>query len=63
VEENQMVNKEAEEKRINITNNKRRHIPLSERMKLCTEWDGKPYELTEEDRQWIDLPPAGNEIM
>ncbi|MDR2898034.1 MAG: AbrB/MazE/SpoVT family DNA-binding domain-containing protein [Spirochaetaceae bacterium] len=37
----------------------RRHIPLAERLK---NWDGNPYELTDEDRQWIDMKPVGEEI-
>lgn len=36
----------------------RRHIPLSERIK---NWDGQPYELTQEDREWLDMKPAGDE--
>jgi hypothetical protein len=37
----------------------RRHIPLVERLK---NWDGQPYELTEEDREWQDMKPVGEEI-
>jgi antitoxin component of MazEF toxin-antitoxin module len=37
----------------------RRHIPLAERLK---EWDGKSYELTDEDRDWLNMEPVGDEI-
>jgi antitoxin component of MazEF toxin-antitoxin module len=37
----------------------RRHVPLAERLK---DWDGKPYELTAEDREWQAMKPAGEEI-
>ena len=37
----------------------RRHIPLAERLK---NWNGQPYELTEEDRQWQTMKPVGEEI-
>ena len=38
---------------------KRVRIPLSERLK---DWDGKPYELTDEDREWLDMKPVGEEV-
>ena len=28
---------------------------------LYASWDGQPYELGREDRQWLDVPPTGNE--
>jgi antitoxin component of MazEF toxin-antitoxin module len=37
----------------------RRHIPLSERLK---NWDGMPYEFTDEDMEWQDMAPAGEEV-
>ena len=37
----------------------RRHIPLAERLKG---WDGQSYELTDEDREWLNMDPAGEEI-
>jgi antitoxin component of MazEF toxin-antitoxin module len=37
----------------------RRHIPLAERLKG---WDGQPYALTDEDREWLDLKPTGDEV-
>jgi antitoxin component of MazEF toxin-antitoxin module len=40
----------------------KKHIPMSERMKLCKDWDGKPYELTTEDKMWDTMPPVGGEI-
>jgi hypothetical protein len=36
---------------------------MTERIKLCSEWDGKPYELNEEDRQWVYMQSVGNEII
>ena len=39
--------------------NKKEHIPLAERLK---DWDGKPYELTDEDKQWLNMKPAGEEV-
>ena len=44
-----------------ITHDKepRRHIPLSERLKG---WEGKPYELIEEDREWINMKCVGDEV-
>jgi antitoxin component of MazEF toxin-antitoxin module len=62
--EKMRVKIEAEPDIITITKitEPRKHIPMSERMKLCTDWDGKPYELTEEDRHWIEQPPVGGEF-
>ena len=37
----------------------RKHIPLAERLKA---WDGQPYDLTDEDRSWLNMPPAGEEV-
>ena len=37
----------------------RRHIPLAERLK---DWDGQPYELTAEDKEWVNMEPVGEEI-
>ena len=37
----------------------RRHISLAERLK---DWDGQSYELTDEDREWLNMEPAGDEI-
>jgi antitoxin component of MazEF toxin-antitoxin module len=55
---------EASDDAIVITKIKepRKHIPMSERMKLCTEWDGKPYVLNSEDKIWANLPSVGGEI-
>jgi len=36
----------------------RKHIPLEERLK---NWSGKPYELTDEDREWLNEPTVGEE--
>ena len=43
----------------------RYHIPLAERMEKALEdgtWDGKPAEITKEDREWLDMPSIGEEI-
>jgi antitoxin component of MazEF toxin-antitoxin module len=55
---------EANEGIITITKIRepRKHIPMSERVKMCKGWDGKPYELTEEDREWLNMPPVGGEV-
>ena len=37
----------------------RRHIPLAKRLEG---WDGNPYELTDEDRAWMNMEPVGEEI-
>jgi antitoxin component of MazEF toxin-antitoxin module len=37
----------------------RRHIPLAERLR---DYHGQPYELTDEDKQWQDMKPVGDEI-
>jgi antitoxin component of MazEF toxin-antitoxin module len=37
----------------------RRHIPLAERLK---DWDGQSYELNDEDKTWLAMEPAGEEI-
>jgi antitoxin component of MazEF toxin-antitoxin module len=44
---------------ISCAKKQRRHIPLAERLK---NWDGKPYELTAEDKEWQDMKPVGEEI-
>jgi len=36
----------------------RKHIPLAERLK---DWNGQPYELTNEDKEWINMEPVGEE--
>jgi len=43
----------------------REHIPLAERMAKALEdgtWDGKPAEITKEDREWLEMPSVGEEI-
>jgi len=37
----------------------RKHISLEERFK---DWDDQPYEITDEDREWLDMEPKGDEI-
>ena len=44
---------------IRKSDKKRVRIPLSERLKG---WDGQPYELTDEDREWLDMKPTGEEV-
>jgi len=44
---------------------RRYHIPLAERMEKALvdgTWDGKPSEITQEDREWIDMSSVGEEI-
>jgi len=36
----------------------RKHILLSERLK---NWEGQPYELTDEDKEWLNMEPTGEE--
>ena len=36
----------------------RKHVPLSERLK---NWEGQPYELSSEDKVWLDMEPVGEE--
>jgi hypothetical protein len=43
------------------TKAERKHISLEERFKNYPNWDGKPYELTEEDLAWINMEPVGKE--
>ena len=38
---------------------KRTHVPLAERLK---DWEGQIYELTDEDKQWLNMEPIGEEI-
>jgi antitoxin component of MazEF toxin-antitoxin module len=43
----------------------RNHIPLAERMAKAIEdkiWNGEPSEITQEDREWLDMPSVGEEI-
>ena len=50
----------ATENRLIITRAKepRRHIPLAERFK---DWNAQPYEITAEDREWLNMEPVGEE--
>jgi antitoxin component of MazEF toxin-antitoxin module len=61
------VNVDIEEKTGNIIIKKiadeKRHITLEERAKLCKGWDGKPYKLTDEDKEWLNMPAVGKEIV
>ena len=44
---------------IKKSKSKREHIPLAERLK---DWNDRPYELTEEDTEWLNMEPAGEEV-
>ena len=59
--ENDTVDLIAEHGQIIIkkSEKKRSHIPLSERL---SGWDGKPYDVLDEDREWLDMRPVGDEI-
>lgn len=42
------------------------HIPLAERMeqaKANGTWDGKPGDITLEDKEWLDMPAVGDEAL
>ena len=43
---------------ITLAKEPRRHIPLAERLK---DWDGQTYEITGEDREWLDMESVGDE--
>jgi len=51
----------ATDNRLIITRAKepRTHIPLAERFK---NWAEQPYEITDEDREWLNMEPVGEEI-
>ena len=34
------------------------HIPLAQRLKG---WDGKPYEVLDEDKEWLEMKSVGDE--
>ena len=39
--------------------------PARERLtieKLFENWDGQPYELTDEDKEWLNMEPVGDEV-
>jgi antitoxin component of MazEF toxin-antitoxin module len=59
------VKLEAQEDYIIITKLKepRKHITLEERAERLAGFDGKPYEITEEDREWLNMPSVGKEIV
>ena len=58
--DNDLVDILAEDGQIIIkkSDKKRKHIPLSERLK---NWDEKPYEILDEDKEWLEMKPAGEE--
>ena len=59
--DNDMVDLIAENGNIIIkkSKSKREHIPLAKRLK---DWDRQPYELTDEDREWLNMKPVGEEV-
>ena len=61
ISESDIVDVAAENGNIIIKKSKknRTHIPLAMRLK---DWDGQPYELTDEDKEWLNMEPAGEEI-
>jgi len=60
IKENEQVQISAERNKIIIIKSRsyREHIPLAERLK---NWNGQPYELTNEDKEWLDMEPVGEE--
>lgn len=60
IQENEQVSIFASNNKLVIkkTRKYKEHIPLSERL---SDWNGQPYELTNEDKDWLDLEPVGNE--
>lgn len=50
---------------LTIPETQRRHMPLAERMEkalIDETWDGKVAEITQEDREWLNMPSVGEEI-
>ena len=37
----------------------KKHIPLAKRLE---NWNGQPYDLTDEDKEWLNMKPAGDEV-
>jgi len=60
ITENESVQILAEQNKIIIikSKNKREHIPLAERLK---NWNGQPYELIAEDKEWLNMKSVGEE--
>ncbi len=58
ISETSRVEVNATDYGLSITRVDKPHIPLAERLK---NWHGQPYELTEEDKVWQDIPSAGDE--
>ena len=61
ITETSKVEVSATDKGLIITRAKepRRHIPLAERLK---DWNNPAYELNDEDRAWLNIKPAGDEV-
>jgi len=58
---NDIVDVTAENGNIIIKKPKKVRVrtPLVERLR---DWNGKPYEFTDEDREWLDMKPVGEEV-
>jgi len=61
IKENEQVQILAERNKIVIkkSRNYREHIPLAERLEY---WNGQPYELSNEDNEWLNIEPVGEEV-
>ena len=61
ITETSSVEVRATDKGLIITRTKepRKHITLAERLK---EWDGQPYEIKDEDREWLNIESTGEEV-
>jgi len=61
IQENEQVQILAEQGKIVIVKprKKREHIPLAKRL---GDWNGQPYELSDEDKAWIEAEPIGDEV-
>jgi len=38
-------------------------IPKITLEEIFKDWDGKPYELTDEDKAWLNMKPVGRELI
>jgi antitoxin component of MazEF toxin-antitoxin module len=60
ITETSKVEISATDNRLIITHAKepRKHVSLAERLK---DWNGQPYDVTEEDKEWMNMDSVGNE--
>jgi antitoxin component of MazEF toxin-antitoxin module len=61
VSDKQKLDVEVRGDKIIFTRSKEPHKTLAEYLDEYG-WDGKPPELTDEDREWLNMPPVGKEI-